>query len=113
MATGKQVAANISKIYQRRRAALFALAGNNALDALLRFKRAQAQNTFWKNESNDAMNLMYTKPFIRGDIIGFRMGHGVFYGIYLEKANDGRHAAIRPIISIQAKRFHKEAEALY
>ena len=107
------VAENIKKIYERRVVAVFALAGNNALQALLRFKRAQSQNTFWKNETSDALNRMSTKPFKRGTLIGFRMTHGIFYGIWLELANEGRHAAIRPIIGIQAKIFFKEAKALY
>ena len=113
MADVPTVKKNISEIYLRRRAALFALAGNNALEALLLFKRAQAQNTFWKNESNDAMNTMFTKPIQRGNIIGFRMAHFMLYGLYLELANDRRHEAIRPIISIQAKIFFKQAKELY
>ena len=113
MSDVQKVKKNISEIYIRRKAALFALSGSNALDALLRFKRAQAQNTFWNNESSDALNRMFTKPFTRGDIVGFRMAHGVFYGVFLEKANDGRHEAIRPIMGIQAKIFFKQVKELY
>lgn len=107
------VAEDIKKIYVRRAAAVFALAGSNALQGLLRFKRAQSRNTFWNNETSDALNRMSTRPFRRGTLIGFRMQHGVFYGVYLELANDRRHEAIRPLMGIQGKIFFKEVKALY
>jgi hypothetical protein len=108
-----QVKKNISEIMKRRRAAIFAIGGEYALKSLMYFKGEQAGNKYWNNQSNDAMNRMQTQPFQSSTVVGFRMFHGVYYGFYLETANDGRHQALRPVIQRYAGRFIRDVQALY
>lgn len=108
-----KVKKKISEIFKRRKAALFAMSGEYALDSLKLFRRGQENELYWHNISYDAMNRMFTEPFQTSNSVGFKMQHGVSYGVYLELANDRRHEAIRPIIAIMGKRFKKAVNELY
>ena len=100
-------------IYERRKTALYALSLEYAARALNDFRRRQAQEEFWRNQTFTAMNLVFADAFATGNIIGWFMAHGVEYGVYLELANDGKNQALRPVVIGQAKQFFADAESLY
>jgi len=100
-----KVKRNIVSIYDRKVAGVYALCLQYSAMAIEYFRAQQRNNKYWNNESYDAMNKMFAKPFKENKIIGWFMSHGVDYGIYLETANDRRNEAIRPIIQRYAGRF--------
>lgn len=107
------VVANIAKIYERRRAALYALAVEYAAKAINSFRIKQRNGTFWSNQTGIARDTMFTQAFTESDVIGFLMAHMVEYGVYLELANNGVHEAIRPTMMIYAPLFIKAAKELF
>jgi len=109
----EQVKQNIFNIYERRKAALYALSLQYAGLAINYFRQQQSNNAYWNNQTNLAKDLMFTDAFIENDIIGWFMAHGVEYGPYLELANDGQNQAIRPIIQRFAGRFIRNAKELF
>jgi len=104
---------NIASIFDKRKIAILALAFQYAGYADKYFNDNQARNEYWNNQSYDAKNRMFTDAKIEGNIIFWRMGHGVEYGPYLELANNGRNQAIRPIIQKYAGRFFRDVKELY
>lgn len=108
-----QVQRNIHSIYNRRRAALFALALRYAGLALQFFRQQQATGKYWENQTNTAMNAMFSDAFISGDVVGWFMAHGVQYGVYLETANDRQNEAIRPVLAMFSPRFIRDARKLF
>lgn len=108
-----KVKRNISGIYERRRVAAYAISLEFAAIALNYFRAVQSGNKFWENQTNQAMNLFFTKAFKRGNVLGWLAAHGISYGVYLELANDRRHEAIRPVIQRFAGRFFNAVKELY
>lgn len=113
MAGEQEVIKNISNIFERRRAAVYALALRWAANTINYFRSHQAGNTFWENRTTTAMRLMFTKAFIDGDQVGFLMAHMVEYGVYLELANNGKNEAIRPTMSRYSRLFLDAVKKLY
>lgn len=109
----KDIVKKIKGIYERRRVAIYALSLNYAATALQYFRQQQGSNTYWNNQTYDAMNRVFTDAEIKGDTISWGMAHGVSYGIALELANNGRHAAIAPIMRRFAPRFFRDVQGLY
>lgn len=109
----RRVIRGISKIYDRKKVALYALSVRTAADALRTFRRLQSQNTFWTNQTGEAARLVFADGFVDDDVVGWFMAHGIEYGVYLELANDGQHAALRPIVDSFSREYFKNAQALY
>lgn len=109
----KRVLLGTAKIYERKKAALYADSLRTAADALRTFRRLQAQNAFWSNQTGEAARLVFSDAFIDDNVVGWFIAHGVEYGVYLELANDGQHAALRPIIDSFSRDYFKQAKALY
>lgn len=103
---------NIRLIYERRRAAIYALSLRYAGLAINYFRQQQAGGAFWNNQTNQAKDRMFTDAYILGNIIGWFMAHGVEYGPYLELANDGKNQAIRPVINRFAPRFFRDVQEI-
>lgn len=110
-----RVVRNINEgLFVRRRAALYALSLNYAALAIQYFRSQQDRGRFWSNQTFQAKDRMFTDAFEEGDtVVGWFMAHGVSYGPYLELANDGVHAAIRPTIKRFAGRFFQDVQRLY
>lgn len=104
---------NIKKIYEKRKAAIYALCLYYAGLAINYFRRQQSNGAYWSNQTSQAKDLMFSDAFIEGNIIGWFMAHGVEYGPYLELANDGKNQAIKPIMQRFAGRFLKDVKELY
>lgn len=106
----RRVAENVRKLYEIRKAKLYALAISYAARALNIFRQEQGEQTFWENQTNQANSRMFAKAFVNKSDIGFFMSHGVLYGVYLELANDRKNEAIRPIMMVLAPQFLKDAK---
>jgi hypothetical protein len=109
MGLADNVVKNIKDIYEQRRVKLYAL----ALDFAGRAINIARQDKNWTDQTGQAVARMFARAFIDGDEIGFFLSHGVFYGIYLELANDRKYAIIKPVIEELGPEFIKQARALY
>jgi len=103
----------ISGIYDRRRAALYALSLRYAAEALNDFRAKQSGNAYWENRTGTARDLVFSSAFQDDNIVGWYIAHGVEYGVYLELANDGAHQALRPTIEEFVGPFFKDAKSLF
>ena len=112
LADSKRVVNNITKLYEFRKAKIYAQAVDFAGRALNMFKREQGEQTFWTNRTNQANSRMFAKAFIDDNDIGFFMSHHMIYGIYLELANDRQNEAIRPIMLHWAPLFIKAVKEI-
>lgn len=113
-----KVTQNIKAIYERRRAAVYALCLEYAARALEWFHDIQPPiqdsfGAFWRNQTAQASNRMITDAFIQGDIIGWFMAHTVEYGPYLELSNNRQNEAIRPVVNHFAGFFFEDIRKLY
>lgn len=109
----EQVKKTISGIYERRIVVGYALSLQYAAYAIAWFRQQQQGNRFWKNRTYQAMDRMFTSGLKGNGYFGWRMAHGVSYGVYLELANDGRNQAIRPTMQKYIGRFLRDVEKLY
>lgn len=113
-----KVKQNINAIYERRRAAVYALCLEYAARAIEWFHDIQppipdSWGAFWNNQTGQASLRMKTDAFIEGDIIGWFMAHTVEYGPYLELSNNRQNEAIRPVIRHFAGYFFEDIRKLY
>lgn len=104
---------NVRGIYERRRAQVYALCLYYSALAINYFKAEQSGGAFWKNQTNQAKDRMFSGAYQEQNIIAWFMAHGVQYGVYLELANDGRHQAIRPVIQRFVGRFYQDLKKIY
>jgi hypothetical protein len=103
----------INSIYERRRAALYALSLSYAAQALNNFRRDQANNDYWTNQTSIAFNSVFADAFIDRNVVGWFLAHGVEYGVYLELSNDGQNAGIRLNVEALAQDFLDDVNKLY
>lgn len=109
----QEIRKNINSIYDRRRAAVYALCLRYAHLVLRQFRDLQRYNAFWQNQTGQARDTVFSKAYIEENVIGFFLAHAVKYGVYLELANDRVHEAIRPIIRQFAGSFYKDLKRIY
>jgi len=100
-------------LFERKRAALYALSLRYAAEALNDFRKKQAQNAYWTNRTGTARDLVFSDAYLEETEVGWFIAHGVEYGVYLELANNGRYEALRPTIKEFAKPFFNDAKKLY
>ncbi len=55
-------------------------------------------NAPWQDQTGNARNGLFARPFIEGDSIGIVLGGSVSYQIWLEVRFNGRYAIIQPTI---------------
>jgi hypothetical protein len=108
-----QVIKNIHSIFDRRKAATYALCLEYAAKAIEYFRQEQSGDRFWTNRTNQAKDRMFTDAFITNEFIGWLMAHGVWYGVTLELANDGLHESIRPVIMYFLPQFKKDLAQIW
>jgi hypothetical protein len=109
----ENVKKNITDLYSRRRAAVYAMALKWAGAAIREFRQRQANDFYWSNQTTTAWRTVFTSGFIDGDEIGFLMAHAISYGVYLELANNGRNQAIRPLMQAFSMFFVTDVRRLY
>ena len=98
MATGAdEVKRNLQTWADRQRAAVIALANNWAGQLEGRAKAAAP----WTDKTGNARNGLFGSTEVTGmtrNEVKIRLGHSMEYGIFLELANDGRFAVLKPTI---------------
>ena len=113
------VKATIKNIFlQKRIAQIEAIDRFYASLAINYFRQVQPPNIgrkglFWHNQTAQAAIRVFANAFRENFDFGWLISHGVEYGIYLEKANDGAHAALWPIVKRFAGRYYKDIQKLY
>jgi len=108
-----EVSKNIENLYDKRRVAVYALCLNYAARALRYFRQEQRQEWYWDNQTNIAMNTVFSKAFKDDNTLGFFLAHTQQYGIKLELGNNRRHEALRPIINKYLPKFQADLAKLY
>ncbi len=105
--------ANVAGILKRRRAAIHAITLRYAAKALNYFRRKQNREAYWKNQTHQAKDRMFTGGIREKEIIGWFIAHGVEYGIDLELGNNGRNEAIKPVIDHFKADFFADIGKIY
>lgn len=108
-----KVKKNTEEAFLRKKAAAFALAQSASVQAISLFRKEQAKERFWENQTFQAFNRVFSNAFIDADGLGFFIAHGVDYGVYLELANNRRNNALRPIAKLQGIKFLRALKAVY
>ena len=109
----KKVSKNILAIYARKEIAAFAIAASFAIKALNQFRRDQSGNKFWTNRTQQALQRVFSGPFKDSEGLGFFLAHGIEYGVFLELANNRKHAALVPITKGLVGSFISNLKVLY
>ena len=107
------VIVNLFGIFERKEAALYALCLYWAARVLEDFKRRQASEEFWVNQTYQAKDRVFSDAFREADVVGFFIAHGVYYGKYLEFAKDGKNAALWPVVRGVIPDFMRDLRELY
>ena len=108
-----EVSKNIENLYDKRRVAVYALCLNYAARVIRYFRQEQRQEWYWDNQTNIAMNTVFSKAFKEDDTLGFFLAHTQQYGIKLELGNNRQHAALNPIINKYLPKFQADLAKLY
>jgi len=108
----------LKEIYQRKRAALYAICLAYAAQALSEFRARQPSGSgvvgeFWTNQTSVAADSVFSDGFVDKDDVGWFLAHGVEYGVYLELANDRQHEALRPIVEGMFPKFMDAVRGIY
>jgi hypothetical protein len=61
--------------------------------------RAMSERTGWADLTADARKGIRGVAFLDEEKMGVKLAHTVEYGVYLELANDGKHAILRPVLN--------------
>lgn len=105
---------NISEIFERRIAALYALCLYFAAKALQEFIYLQTSNNFWINRTGQAKDRVFADAFRESDsVVGWFLAHGVQYGVYIELANDRKHEALRPTVERLLPEFLESVKKIF
>lgn len=109
----RRVARNIDVIYAAKIAAAVATSMRYAALSLQYFRREQQRERFWKNRTNIAKDTVFAEGVETNDFIGFYIAHLVQYGVYLEKANNRKNEALRPVLQRFAGRYLRDIQAIF
>lgn len=108
-----KVQKSIGDAFERKKVAAFALASSYSVKMLDLFRERQSGNYYWQNRTTQAMNRVSTRAFRGKYELGFYIQHGVDYGVYLELANDRKHAALYPLVNEFAPKFYADLRRLF
>lgn len=81
-------------------------------DSLSNFQDKQQRNVFWNNQTFQALQGMNVAPINDPSRVGWRMYNTVDYALYLELANNRKHAAIKPIMELWFSNFFAYAQKI-
>lgn len=104
---------NVSRAFDRKKAAVYALSQAYAAKALAYFQEQQAGEKYWVNETNQAKDRMFAKGYLEKELVGWFMAHGVEYGPWLELSNNRQNEAIRPVIEVFKDAFYADVKAVF
>ena len=108
-----KVKQNISNSFVRKQTAIYALCLHYSALALQYFRAEQSANKFWTNRTNLAMDTVFSGAYKEYNLVGWFMAHTLQYGIYLEKANNEKHASLAPTINHFYAPFMRDLRSLY
>jgi hypothetical protein len=113
-----ELKSNLKSIYERKRAAAYAISLEFAQMAWNYFQTQQAARPatpgkYWNNQTAQAAARVFADAFMDSKTVGWFIAHGVDYGVYLELANDREHESLRPIIQRYAGRYLERIKSLY
>jgi len=105
---------NIRDIFKRREATLYALCLFYAAKCVEDFNKLPfTSENPWNNQTYQAKDRVFGDAFRETEVVGFFMAHGVEYGPYLEFKDDGKNAAIWPVVRDHVQPFLKDLKELY
>lgn len=104
---------NVRKAYDRKRAATIALCRYYAGMALAAFWQKQSGNKFWTNRTGVARDTVFGDAFDDKDVVGWFLAHTQEYGVYLELANNRKHAALLPVVLSFYSRFQRDLAKIF
>jgi hypothetical protein len=76
-------------------------------------KQIAKKNAPWTDNTKDARKLLHGKVIDDGDALGFALAHRVEYGKYLETANSGKYAILKPTIEALRAGFFATARTVF
>jgi hypothetical protein len=83
----------------RRRRTLLALCQYYSVVIVQEFRKRQAENEFWNNQTYTARDTVFSEVIDNGaHSIGLSLAHYVDYGVYLEFANNRQNQMIMPMM---------------
>lgn len=94
MAGEQEVVRNLRDWAERRRAAVVALAQDWAGELEGRAK----QDAPWTDRTGNARSGLRGETVVSRNQVKIALAHSVEYGVYLELANDGRYAILKPTL---------------
>jgi hypothetical protein len=68
---------------------------------------------YWVNRTTRAGRSVFADIIYEPGIMGWYLAHTMPYGVYLELANNRKHAALEPIVRELAPAYLKEMRELY
>ncbi|MBT9137203.1 MAG: hypothetical protein DDT34_02290 [Firmicutes bacterium] len=71
------------------------------------------KNAPWQDRSSNARNGLFGTVEVRGDVIYIRVAHSMEYGIFLELANDGRFAILKPTVDASTTEVERAYRRLW
>ena len=102
------VNANLEKWLQMKLAGVQGVATITAAKAA-----AESKNDHpWKDHSHDAEKGLYGTAKKEGTNIIVEHGHRVSYGVYLELANDGKHAVLEKTLNSLRQEFYDSVKQI-
>lgn len=111
--SAEKVKKNIAEIHERKVAAVVALCQYYAAEALRYFRSEQTDNRFWTNQTNQAMDTVFSGTIRTDTEVGWGLAHWIEYGVYLELAHSRQNAALRPIVEMYTIEFLNKVMEIY
>lgn len=109
----REVKNEIRKIYNRKKRAALALCLMYAGKAIQLMRDQQASSKFWQNQTGLLKDTMFSGVIDSGGEFGWFVAHMLRYGIYVELANNRKHAILLPTIARFYSRFIRDLEEIY
>jgi len=105
----REVIRNPHRWAGRRRAAVVALAQDWAQELEKRAK----ENAPWKDRTGNARQGLFGSTMVSPRSVRIALGHSVEYGVFLELANDGKYAILKPTIDAAVPEIFKAYERMW
>lgn len=104
-----QVVANLKAWADRRRGAVIALAQDWAGQLEGKAKEGRP----WIDRTSNARTGLFGTVEVKGDQVLIRLGHAVEYGPFLELAQDGKYAILKPTLDAAVPEIYATYKRLW
>lgn len=68
---------------------------------------------YWHNRLAVAATKVFARAFNEGKDFGWFIAHGVDYGVFLELANNRKHAALWPVVQKFARQYLEDVKKIF